>query len=369
VKEKKSSAKQATSNTPSTMEELLASSGTTLGSLKRGDKITARIISVGKREVLADIGAKSFGIIIGREFEAIEQLLGMLHEGDKVAAQVIIPEMESGETLISLRKTLSDKLWNDLKEARDKGIELSVSPVKSVGSGLLVDCMGLRGFIPQQQLDPKSQEFPERLVGSRMKVRVLEVDQMQNRLVLSEREVTQKEELAGKRKSLITFKTGEKVSGEITGIEKYALLLSVTKRKVTVPGMVHISEVSWERVEDLVTDYKIGQTIEAEVVNLDMQEASLVLSIKRITPDPWSDIEKKYTKDSEVVGKVVKVTGIGVFVELEKGIEGLIHISKVPTGKEYKEGDKVSITVDKLDKESRKISLAVVSTSKPIGYR
>lgn len=363
------SARASNSSTPSTMDELLRTQGVQLGSLKRGTKITAKIISVGKREVLADIGAKSYGIIIGREFEAIQPLLNMLKVGDNVPAEVIIPEMESGETLISLRRTLSGKLWEDLKDAKEKGTELSVTAIKSISGGMLVDCMGLRGFVPQQQLDIKNQEQPERLTNTRLKVKVLEVDQVQNRLVLSEREVTQKEELAAKRKSIITFEKGEKVSGVITAVEKYALIVEATKRKLTVPGSVHISEVSWERVEDLTTSFKVGETIEAEVVDLDMQEAQLVLSMKRLMPDPWADIEKKFPTETEVSGKVVKVTGIGVFVELKKGIEGLIHISKVPQGKEYAEGDKVAVTVDKLDKDSRKISLAVVTTSKPIGYR
>lgn len=354
---------------PSIMEELLRTQGVQLGSLKRGTKITAKIISVGKREVLADIGAKSYGIIIGREFESIQPLLNMLKVGDSVPAEVIIPEMESGETLISLRRTLSGKLWEDLKDAKEKGTELTVMAIKSISGGMLVDCMGLRGFIPQQQLDTKNQDQPERLTNTRLKVKVLEVDQVQNRLVLSEREVTQKEELTAKRKSIITFEKGEKVSGIITAVEKYALLIDATKRKLTVPGSVHISEVSWERVEDLTTSFKVGETIEAEVIDLDMQEAQLVLSMKRLMPDPWADIEKKFPAETEVTGKVVKVTGIGVFVELKKGIEGLIHISKVPQGKEYTEGDKVSVTVDKLDRDSRKISLAVVTTTKPIGYR
>src|SRR3989344_5968987 len=138
---------------PSIMEELLRTQGVQLGSLKRGTKITAKIISVGKREVLADIGAKSYGIIIGREFESIQPLLNMLKVGDSVPAEVIIPEMESGETLISLRRTLSGKLWEDLKDAKEKGTELTVMAIKSISGGMLVDCMGLRGFIPQQQLD------------------------------------------------------------------------------------------------------------------------------------------------------------------------------------------------------------------------
>lgn len=351
------------------MDELLASSGIHLTSHKRGDKVKARILSVGKREVIADIGAKSFGIIIGREFENIEPLLDMIHVGDLVNAEIIIPEMESGETLISLRHTLGDKLWLDLKDARDRTTELLVTAVKYVSGGLLVDCMGLRGFIPQQQLDPASAEQPERLVGTHFNVRVLEVDQAQNRLVLSQKEVTQKGELAAKRKNIITFEKGEKVTGVVTQVEKYALMVTVTKRKLTVPGVVHISEVSWERIEDLSHLFKHGDQIEAAVTDMDMQEAVLVLSMKRLMPDPWTDIEKKYPAETELSGKVVKVTGLGVFVELEKGIEGLIHVSKLPAGKEFKEGDKIPVTVDKLDKDNRKISLAYVTLTKPIGYR
>lgn len=350
------------------MEDLLKSSGTKLGNLSRGTKIKARILSIGKREVLTDIGAKSYGIIIGREFESIQPLLDMIKIGETVDAEVIIPEMEAGETLISLRKTLSGKLWNNLKESMDKKAEVTVTAIKPIGGGLLVSCMGLRGFIPQQQLD-SSQKDADRLINSKLTVTILEVDQLQNRLVLSQKEVTQKDELAAKRKALMTFEKGEKVTGEITKVEKYALSVSITKRKVTVPAVVHISEVSWERIEDLSKVYAVGDTIEGEVVDTDISEAQLVLSMKRLMPDPWSDIEKKFAEESQTTGTVVKVTGLGVFVELEKGIEGLIHISKLPAEKEFTEGDKIPVTVDKLDKENRKISLAYVSTTKPIGYR
>lgn len=369
MKAKQSSSSTVSSNTPSTMDELLASTGTQLGALRRGTKVKATILSVTKREVVADIGAKSYGIIIGREFENIAPLAHTLRPGETLDAEVIIPEMESGETLISLRRTLTAKLWKDLAEAREKGTELSVTALKNVSGGFLVDCKGLRGFIPQQQLDPESQNHPERLIGTHVKVKVLEVDQMQNRLVLSEREVTQKEELATRRKSIFTFKKGETVEGVIAQVEKYALVVRLAKEKVAVTGVVHISEVSWERVEDLTGSYKVGDTIKAEVVDFDIPEASLVLSMKRLTPDPWSDIEKKFPQESETTGTVVKVTGLGVFVELEKGIEGLIHISKIPAEKEFKEGDKVPVTVDKLDKDNRKISLAYVTLTKPIGYR
>jgi small subunit ribosomal protein S1 len=364
-----SSGKSSSVSHPQTMEELLAHAQMNLKSLSRGVQVTAKILRVNKREVIADIGAKSYGIVVGREFEAISGLAPTLKPGDIVPAEVLIPEMESGETLISLRKTLISQLWEDLIKAKESGEEISVTALKPLSGGLLVDCRSLRGFIPQQQIDTAKNENNEKLIGKKITVKVLEVDKLQNRLVLSQKEVTQKEELAQKRKSLMTFEKGEKVDGHITQVDKYVLTVSVTKRKVTVPGVIHISEISWERVEDLSKVFSVGNDITAEVVDLDLSEAVLVLSTKRLMPDPWTDIEKKFAQETQATGTIVKVTGLGVFVELEKGIEGLIHVSKLPAGREFKEGDRVPVTVDKLDKDNRKISLAFVSTTKPIGYR
>ena len=352
-----------------TMEDLLRSEDVKLASLKRGDKVNATILKIGKREILANIGAKSYGIITGREFEVMGDMKHMLKEGDVVPAEVVIPEMEDGETLISVRRTLMTKLWDDLVDAKKNKKEIEVTALRSISAGLLVDCRSLRGFIPQQQLDPSNQDNPDKLVGHRLKVQILEVDRPQNRLVLSQKEVTQKDALSAKRATLSEFKKGDTVSGSITTITSYALIVLVKKEKKQVEGTVHISEVSWERVEDLSTRYSVGDAIKADVTDVDMQEGMLILSIKQLLPDPWTDIEKKYPLEKQLTGIVVKITKLGVFIELEKGIEGLIHISKIPAGKSFVEGDKIPVTIDKIDPDHRKISLAYVSITKPIGYR
>lgn len=352
-----------------TMEDLLRSEDVKLASLKRGDKVNATILKIGKREILANIGAKSYGIITGREFEVMGDMKHMLKEGDVVPAEVVIPEMEDGETLISVRRTLMTKLWDDLIDAQKNRKEVEVMALRSISAGLLVDCRSLRGFIPQQQLDPSNQDNPDKLVGHRLKVVVLEVDRPQNRLVLSQKEVTQKDELAAKRSVLSEFKKGETVSGSVSAVTSYTLIVQVVKGKKHAEGAVHISEVSWERVEDLSTLYATGDTIKAEISDIDVQEGMLILSIKKLLPDPWTDIEKKYPLEKQMTGTVVKITKLGVFIELDKGIEGLIHISKLPAGKTFSEGDKIPVTIDKIDADHRKISLAYVSVTKPIGYR
>lgn len=363
------------SQAPQTMEDLLADQDIRLSSLSRGVMVKAKILKVGRREVLADIGAKSYGIIVGREFEIIAPLRNAISVGETYDAEVIIPEMEGGETLISLKRTLIDSLWGELQKYAEEKSEVSVLASRPISGGLLVEYKSLRGFIPQMQLDPEYQDSPDRLVGQNIDVQVLEVDQKQNRLVMSQKEVTQKEQLAKQRSALKQFAIGDIVSGTISSVDRYSLLVAVTKIKGStkkiepVIGTVHISEISWERVDNLEGQFKEGDKIEVKVAQINEQEGQLILSLKQLTPDPWEDIKKKYPEEKHIPGTVVKVSNIGAFVELEKGIEGLIHVSKIPAGKEFTEGEKVSVMIDTLDTDKRKISLAYVPTVKPIGYR
>jgi len=361
--------KSSSKKEPQTMEDLFSKFSPKMVDLKRGDRIRAKIIRISKNEILSDIGAKSYGIIIGREFELIKDLLDNFKVGDIVEAEVIIPEMEGGETLISLRKNAVGRLWENLANFKNEGKEIAVLGVKAVSGGLLVDCFGLRGFIPQTQLDPDFIESPENLVEKEIAVKILEINQKQNRLVLSQKEVTQKEELYKRRKAITHYKAGLKVEAKIIGVDKYGLYAEVEKNGIKASGFVHISEISWERVDDLSTLFKEGEIIKAEIVSLDEQEGRLNLSIKQLLADPWLKIGEKYKEEKTVAGTVVKTSSLGVFVELEKGVEGLLHISKIPVGKEFKVGDKIPVTIEKMDISSRKISLSYVSSTKPIGYR
>ncbi|MBI4130718.1 S1 RNA-binding domain-containing protein [Candidatus Roizmanbacteria bacterium] len=357
--------------TAQTMEDLLRDQKVTFTPMRRGTHVRATILKVDSNEILADINAKSYGVVAGREFDAVADLAGMLQEGMVVDAEVIIPEMESGETLISLRKTLVNSLWDDLVRAKETHRQIHVYAVKVISGGVLVEYKSLRGFIPQMQLDPSFQSNPDRLVNTSFAVQVLEVDQQQNRLVLSQKEVTQKEQLSSMRAALTNYEEGDTVSGTLHTIDNYSLGVTITKKdnKPEVPGIVHISEVRWERVDNLGELYKVGESVSAKIVRIDMSEGILQLSIKQLLPDPWEGIEKKYPAESQVSGTVVKISNLGAFVELQKGIEGLIHVSKIPAGKEFKEGEKIAVIIDSLDTQNRKMSLSFVPTSKPIGYR
>lgn len=355
----------------SSMDELMKLHEKEFVQFVRGTKVRAKIISISRREVVADIGAKSYGIIIGREFENISHLTSLLEIGKTYDAEVIIPEMEGGETLISLRRSLSDSLWTDLSTLQKEGTILRVTAERQMAGGLLVVYKTLRGFIPQQQLDPNTLKHMDEQIGKQMEVKILEIDQRQNRLVLSEREVTQANELAVVRKSLKEYNIEDTIEGEITGTDKYVVMVSVTasKKRPAVEGIIHISEVSWERVEKLSDVFNVGDTIKAKIIGINEADACLSLSVKQLSEDPWTGIDNRIKKDQQVKGKVVRSTNLGLFIELEKGVEGLLHVSKIPAGKTYEVGDKLTVLVDMIDTEKRKISLSVVETAKPIGYR
>lgn len=351
------------------MDELLKSKGAQLSPLNRGDKIKATILKIGKREILADIGGKSYGIVIGRQFDLVKPFLGQFKVGDQINAMVIIPEMDSGETLISFKQTAMDTFWEELQQAKESGKEIDVTVLKAVSGGLLVNYRDLRGFIPQTQLDSDSAANPVSLTDKRVKVKVLEVDQSQNRLVLSQKEVTEKEGLAAKRKTIGDLKVGDKVAGEITAIDKYGLMVTFVKGKTELTGQVHISEIAWERVENLEELFKVGDKIKAVIVSLDKGSVRIGLSLKALLDDPWQKAAEKYAAGKTVSGTVVKTSSLGAFVELEKGVEALLHVSKISAGKEFKVGEKLAVVVEKVDVKNRKISLSYIPKAKPIGYR
>jgi len=228
----------------------------------------------------------------------------------------------------------------------------------------LVDWQGLRGFIPASQLDP-NRGGAQAGVGKTLKVAVLEVEKVSNRLIFSEKKVVKPEKLLEKSKALSKIKIGEVYEGKVSGIVPFGIFVSIDG----LEGLVHISEIAWEKVGNPSDYFKIGQTVKVLVFSKDEKMGKLNLSIKQLVPDPWQELVKKYSLEQEIEGKVSKITNFGVLVELEKGLEGLIHISKIPPGIELKEGEKVACLIEGIDSQKRKINLALVLKEKPVGYR
>lgn len=358
------------------MDDLLAQTGYEIKGFKRGDEVVGTILSKTSKEMILNIGGKSYGVVPSREMEAIADLVPQLKIGEKVTGMVVVPENEYGQVLISLRKTSQEKRWSLLAQAVVQGSEIEVSGVDAAKGGLLIEFSGIRGFIPASQLDPSVAGNPAIMRGKKISVKVLELDRASNRFVVSQKAVTQKDLIVSQQKIMSKINLGAVFEATVTGIVPFGAFVQVrvpseaeNTQPVALEGLVHISEIAWERVENPQDYLKVGQTLRVKVIGVDIGNGKLNLSMKQLLIDPWQEVGNKYTQEQEVKGTVTRVSHFGVFVQLAPGIEGLIHISKMPADFAPKVGEKIAATIESIDLEKRKMSLSVVTTEKPIGYR
>lgn len=363
----KSSSGSSVSAVPTTMEELLGSSGAKIKTYKKGELVTGTLVSVAGKEILIDVGGKTEGIVGEKEWPQIRDYVSRLNPGDKVTGVVISTENNRGQLVVSLRKASQVNRWVRAKELLQSGETVTVRSVEVNKGGLLVELEGLRGFLPGSQLSMSHQGDLNKMVNRAFQVKVIEADEVQNRLVFSEKAVSGAAELVKKLEELHSkVKVGEKYTGKVSALMNYGIFVNLDNG---ADGLVHISEVSWQKTDDLSKLFKVGDTIEVIVLGINEQDGKLNLSLRQLQPDPWTDLAGKYVKDQLVSGKITKVTQYGVFVQLEENVEGLIRISKIPPTMELKEGEKMSCVVESVDLASHKISLLPVLTEKPVMYK
>lgn len=364
---------QPTTKSPQTMEELLSVTGYALKGVKKGDVVEGTITRVNPKEVTVDIGSKTEGVVIDRELENYKDALMALKLGDRVVCQVIVAENDRGQSVLSLRRSIFEKRWVTLAQYQKSGEPVEVLFKEPVRGGILVDYGGIRGYIPQSQLDSSLVKQMDKLTGRKAQAKVIEVDKETNRLVFSQRAIVEGELLAAQKDLLSVLTIGESVQATITTVVPFGAFakIKVTKdeKEHEIEGLIHISEIAWEKVDDVNGYLKIGDTLKVKVVGVDAQTGKLTLSLKQLLPDPWEHVLDMFEKDSTVKGTVSRVTPYGIFVSLSPGVEGLVHISKVAPGEEPKVGQEISCTVEEVKPDQRKISLSMTLTEKPIGYR
>lgn len=365
--------KTTSTKSPQTMEELLAQTGYQLKGLKKGDVVEGKVSRVSPKELTIDIGRKTECVVIDRELETYKEVLMALKPGDTVICQVIVEENDRGNPVVSLRRNIFEKRWAELVQKQKSGQTLEVLFKEPVRGGILVDYGGIRGYIPQSQLDSEMSRQIEKLTGRRVTVKIVEVDQETNRLVFSQRQAVEGEALIKQKEILSLVPVGESVQATITGVVPFGAFakFSVIKDKEShdIEGLIHISEIAWEKVDDPNTYLKVGDALKVKVVGVDEKTGKLTLSLKQLLPDPWDHVLDMFEKDSIVKGTVTRVTPFGVFVSLSTGIEGLIHISKLAPGQEPKVGDEITATIEEIKPDQRKVSLSMTLTEKPVGYR
>ncbi|MDZ7744314.1 MAG: S1 RNA-binding domain-containing protein [Candidatus Saccharibacteria bacterium] len=347
-----------------TMDELLASMD--IPQLKTGDVVEGKVTSVRKHEVWVDLGPNGVGVILRREISHGQQL----EEGQTVTTSVIDPEMEEGFALLSMRRAAKDRGWDELQKVFDNQEIIEVTAYDANRGGLLVELEGLRGFLPVSQLaaghyprvsgadkDEILQKLNQ-LVNKPIRVRILDISRKDNKLIFSEKEAI-KDDMQDRFAKL---KVGDKVEGVITGVIDFGAFVNVDG----IEGLIHISEISWERVEDPRDYLKVGDTVEAKIISIDKDRLSL--SLKQMQEDPWLNEVKAFKKGETVEGKVTRITPFGAFVQLSPSVEALVHVSEmsdddgVDPEKIFQLNEKKKFKVLDIDTEARKIALSLKDT-------
>ncbi len=343
-----------------TMDDLLKEDSA--AGLENGATIEGTVLSLKKHEALVDLGAQGVGIVPRREIGFNRNL----KEGDKVTASVIEVELDDGYSLLSLRKAIKDRGWDVVADAATSGEIIDVQPYDANRGGLLIEYEGVRGFLPVSQLSAEhyprvgssdKNEILQRLNSLKektLKVRILDADRKNNKLIFSEKEAV-KDGLAERFDKIAV---GDTVEGVVTGVVDYGVFVNVDG----IEGLIHISEISWERVSNPSDYVKPGQTVKAKIIAIDKDRLSL--SLKQLQDDPWLSELEKFKKGSKVEGTVTRITPFGAFVQLSPSVEALIHVSEL--GKEDADPEKVftlnerkNFKVLDIDKENRKISLGL----------
>lgn len=356
--------KNSSTNTPSNsiMEELLASQGTKITALYRGMEVEGKIVAKGDKELTLDLGSKSEGILPTRELSEAQKDLKI---GDKIKVYVVLIENEYGQVVLSTSllqtKAISHRgrgiNWDKFIQAQNQKSKLRGKVLEINKGGLIVEVEGVRGFLPNSQVGFEliSKNTMDNLVGQELTVTVIEVDRSNNKLIFTQRGQVS-DEIKNKLKS---FTAGQEIKGKIVGILPFGLVVDCQG----VEGLVFISDVSWDKVEDLSKMFKIGQELEVKVLGADEDLGRLNLSIKQLQEDPFTKLSEKYPADEVVKGEVISVTEAGVAIKLEDGVEGFLPASKMDPDTIYQEGKSLTLLVDSIDVARRRINLAPFVTS------
>jgi len=367
---------------PTTMEELLAEQDADIKSFKHGDVVEGTVVRIDRDEILVDIGAKSEGVVSNRElYGRHAESSPQLGVGDVVLVYVLQPESQEGHVVLSLRRAGLERKWRSMQEQFESGVIIDAPVIDHNKGGLIVDC-GIRGFVPISQIvdfprrpqndQPRdaAQEIAEKLqpyVGRKLRLKILEVNRKANRLILSEK-VALYEERREKRDELFSsLQVGQRVSGTVRSIAPFGVFIDLGG----IDGLVHKSELSWNKVNNPEAGYKVGDSVEAEVIDINHERGRISLSIRKLQPDPWHSTVADFKVGDVIDGTVTKLVNFGAFVRVRDGLEGLIHISELShqrvahPGDVVHEGQTLKLKIISLDSERHRLGLSLKQAEEP----
>jgi len=364
-KDKKVKSSKTSLDKIQTMDELISALDYKIKGIKKREFVKGRITTITPKEILIDVGAKTEGILADKEKAQIDDFLKSLKIGDEVTCYVILTENDKGQPVLSLKKAGYSYKWDKIKENKEKKTVVTVKGREVNKGGLIVDFEGLRGFVPSSQLSFSHVARPSQLINRNIEVCIIEAIPDQNRLIFSEKEAIGDKHEMEKQQALAKIQTGDAKQATVTGIVNFGAFVNVDG----VEGLIHISEISWEKVENPNQYFKIGDKVKVKIIGIDEKQGKLNLSLKQLTDDPWTNIAKKHKPGEKIIGKVSRMSAYGAFVTIEPGIEGLIHISKIPVEQNIKIGQEIECIIENIDVARRRISLDYILKEKPVGYR
>jgi small subunit ribosomal protein S1 len=344
--------------------------------VRAGDVVDGIIVSVSPAEILVDIGCKSDALVDGRELERLEKdFLAGLEVGSPVVAYVVQPEDRDGNIIVSLTRAQQEQDWRQAEELLQSQDVFEGVVTGYNRGGVIVRVGRVRGFVPASQLsarwqvmqsgEPDSEDRWAGLVGQAMQLKVVELDRRRNRLILSERAAMRDWRKGQKDRLMSQLAKGDVVKGVVTSLAPFGAFVDLGG----ADGLVHLSELAWHRVEHPSEVVQVGQEVEVYVMNVDEERKRIGLSLRRLSPEPWTQVEMRHSIGQVVSATITKLATFGAFAKIDDSIEGLIHISeladyRINHPKEVvQEGDEVQVRVIRIDPQRRRIGLSLRQAS------
>jgi small subunit ribosomal protein S1 len=343
---------------PNDFEQMLTVYDSTLKDIREGEVVKGKIIAVTKDDVIVDVGFKSEGIIPISEFPED----GNIVVGDEVEVYLEAVEDQDGQLVLSKQKADFMRVWEEIREAHEKGELVTGKLVRRIKGGMVVDIQGVDAFLPGSQISLRQVPNFDEILGQTMDLKIIKVNRPRRNIVVSRRVVLEEERSKMRQKLLAEIEPGQERTGVVKNVTDFGVFIDLGG----VDGLLHITDMSWGRVNHPSEVVSTGEEITIKILDFDKETGRISLGLKQLTPYPWDEVEEKYPIGKRVRGKIVSLTDYGAFVELEKGVEGLIHISEMSWTQHIKHpskilnvGETVETVVLSVDKQNEKISLGL----------
>ena len=340
----------------------------TIKIFNEGDIVTGTVVKVDKDEVLLDIGYKSEGVIPARELSIRYDVKPseIISEGEEIEALVLQKEDKEGRLILSKKRAQYERAWGNIERIKDEDGMVEGEVIEVVKGGLILD-IGLRGFLPASLVEMRRVKDLGQFLGQKLEAKIIELDKNRNNVVLSRRALLEKQQSTERKEFLEKLEKGTKMTGTVSSIVNFGAFVDLGG----VDGLIHISELSWSHVDHPSEVLSVGNEVQVEILDVDLERERVSLSMKKAQEDPWEKLSKEKPAGSTVQGKVTKLVPFGAFVELTPGVEGLVHISELAWEHiEFPEevvsvGDDVEAKIIDIDLDRRRISLSIKQLTGP----